>query len=130
VRKASLGVPRKRTAAEPPAVAQLYRAFADPTRLRILHLLRGRELCVGDLVTVLRVPQARTSRHLTYLRRAALVSARRDGLWIHYSLASARGRVHKVLLKSLAACARELPQIAADEDRYGALRKAGGCCPR
>jgi ArsR family transcriptional regulator len=119
---------RTATPAEVPTVVQVLRGFADPTRLRILHLLRRRELCVGDLVNALRVPQARASRHLTYLRRTALVVARRDGVWIHYSLARPRGRMHSLLLESLAAGAAELPEIQADERRYRALRKAGGCC--
>ena len=50
----------------------VFRAFSDRTRLRILHLLRGGELCVCDLVKVLDVPQPKASRHLAYLRRAGL----------------------------------------------------------
>ena len=65
----------------------MFRAFSDRTRLRILHLLRGGELCVCDLVDVLGVPQPKISRHLAYLRRAGSVVARKDGLWCHYRLA-------------------------------------------
>ena len=54
----------------------LFRALSDPTRIRILHLLKGGELCVCDLMEILRVPQAKTSRHLAYLRKAGLVTAR------------------------------------------------------
>ena len=57
-----------RTAANP--VDRMFRAFSDRTRLRILHLLRGGELCVCDLVAVIDVPQPKISRHLAYLRRA------------------------------------------------------------
>jgi ArsR family transcriptional regulator, arsenate/arsenite/antimonite-responsive transcriptional repressor len=48
----------------------MFRAFSDRTRLRILSLLRSREVCVGDLVEILQVPQPRISRHLAYLRKA------------------------------------------------------------
>jgi ArsR family transcriptional regulator len=51
----------------------MFRAFSDRNRLRILHLLQDGEMCVGDIVNVLQVPQPRVSRHLAYLRRAGLV---------------------------------------------------------
>ena len=51
----------------------MFRAFSDRTRLRILHMLRGGELCVCDIVAVLGVPQPKASRHLAYLRKAGLV---------------------------------------------------------
>jgi ArsR family transcriptional regulator, arsenate/arsenite/antimonite-responsive transcriptional repressor len=124
------GVARaSRRAAGRPSVRLLFRAFSDPIRLRILHLLREREACVGDLVTVLRVPQGTTSRHLTYLRRAALVRTRRSGLWIHYSLGPARGALHASLIECLASCAREMPELGGDRRRLATLRKTGGCCP-
>ena len=44
----------------------MFRAFSDRTRLRILHVLRDGELCVGDIVESLRAPQPRISRHLAY----------------------------------------------------------------
>ncbi len=61
-------------------------ALADPVRLRLLRLLRGQELCVCELVDVLRMPQYAISRHLQPLRKLGLVTARRDGRWMHYRL--------------------------------------------
>ena len=55
--------------------------------MRILHLLKGDELCVCDLVSILRVPQPTASRHLSYLRRAGLVRVRKERSWNYYSLA-------------------------------------------
>ena len=75
-----------------------FRALADPTRLRILHLLRAGELCVCDLMAALQVPQAKTSRHLAYLRNAGLVTCRKNGLWSYYSLARAIDPSHRKLL--------------------------------
>jgi ArsR family transcriptional regulator len=63
------------------------RALADPTRLRIIGLLAHGEVCVCDIHETLGIPQPKTSRHLAYLRRAGLVSARKAGLWVHYRLA-------------------------------------------
>lgn len=107
----------------------LFRAFSDRTRLRILHLLRGGEVCVGDLVKVLRVPQPTASRHLAYLRRAGLVRTRKQGLWTYYSLAPVRGEFHRSLLDCLGTCFREIPELEADARRYARIQKAGGCCP-
>ena len=107
----------------------LFRAFSDRTRLRILHLLRDREVCVGDLVKILKVPQPTASRHLAYLRRAGLVNARRQGLWAYYGLAPARSPFHQSLLDCLGSCFREVPELASDAKRYAELKKSGGCCP-
>jgi len=64
----------------------LFKALADRTRLRLIHLLGDEELCVCDCVKVLKTNQPKISRHLAYLRRAGLVSARRDGRWTYYRL--------------------------------------------
>lgn len=60
--------------------------IGDMTRLRLLRLLQGRELCVCELVDTLRMPQYAVSRHLRALRMLGLVAVRRDGRWMHYRL--------------------------------------------
>ena len=64
-----------------------YKALADTTRLRILSLLVGGEVCVCEIHDALRLPQPTVSRHLAYLRRAGFVTARRQGTWMHYRIA-------------------------------------------
>jgi ArsR family transcriptional regulator len=64
-----------------------FQALGDQTRLRILALLSTGEVCVCDIHESLDLPQPKVSRHLAYLRRAGLVDARKDGLWVHYRLA-------------------------------------------
>ena len=64
----------------------LFLALADKTRLRLLNLMREDEVCVCFFTEVLGDSQPKISRHLAYLRNAGLVSARRDGKWMHYSL--------------------------------------------
>jgi ArsR family transcriptional regulator, arsenate/arsenite/antimonite-responsive transcriptional repressor len=64
----------------------LFRALADSTRLRLVHLMAEREICVCYFVEVIDAPQPKISRHLAYLRRAGIVSARREGKWMHYQL--------------------------------------------
>jgi ArsR family transcriptional regulator len=61
-----------------------FRALADRTRLRLLNLIRGDEVCVCFFVEILKTNQPKISRHLAYLRRARIVGARREGQWIHY----------------------------------------------
>jgi ArsR family transcriptional regulator len=112
--------------ADPTRLDRLFRAFADRTRRRILKLLGGGELCVGDLVAILRVPQSRASRHLAVLRRAALVRRRESGLWSFYSLAPAGGPLQRNLLAGL----RSLPAFRADARRAKRLQREGGCCPK
>jgi ArsR family transcriptional regulator, arsenate/arsenite/antimonite-responsive transcriptional repressor len=62
----------------------LFAALADRTRLRLLNLIAGREVCVCYLVEILRQSQPKISRHLAYLRKAGVVAARREGKWMHY----------------------------------------------
>lgn len=109
----------------------MFRAFSDRTRLRLLHLLRGGEVCVCDLVRVLEVPQSKVSRHLAYLRKAGLVTARKEGLWMHYRLAPATTEFHRSLLNCLACCFTAVPELARDTQRLGrpAINACGpDCC--
>src|SRR6185295_6699361 len=64
----------------------LFKALADRTRLRLINLIGDEEVCVCFFVEVLKTNQPKISRHLAYLRRAGLVSARREGKWMHYRL--------------------------------------------
>ncbi len=119
----------KNAAQSPPQIDTMFRAFSDRTRLRILHLLRDGECCVGDLVAVLGIEQPSASRHLAYLRKAGLVSVRKAGLWSYYSLAPARVPFHAKLLECLACCFSEVPEIRADQERARRVKESGGCCP-
>ena len=101
----------------------VFRALADSTRLRLLHLMNGREICVCYLVEVLNVPQPKISRHLAYLRRAGLVLARREGKWMHYRLASPSNRhAADILSTTLESISRE-PQMQRDRQKLNSA-----CC--
>lgn len=104
---------------------RLFKAFADPTRLRILHLLanRGPEICVCDFVSVFGQPQATVSRHLMQLRYLGIVQDRRQGVWMHYSLAEPTGKLHKALLSCLREACDEEAQLAADLKLFDKLSK-------
>ena len=65
---------------------EIFAALADRTRLRLLNLMSYGEVCVCFFAEALDTNNPKISRHLAYLKRAGLVSARREGKWIHYSL--------------------------------------------
>jgi ArsR family transcriptional regulator, virulence genes transcriptional regulator len=86
--------------------AEISKTFSDPKRLMIIGELRSGEKQVGDLAQVLGMPQAVVSRHLALLRSRGIVSPRRDGTNIFYSLTDLRiieacDLVHQVLLDRL-----------------------------
>ena len=108
-----------KTAGSKNRVDVMFRAFSDRTRLRILNLLTGRELCVCDLVRVIGAPQPKVSRHLGYLRKAGLVTSRREGLWMYYALAPATNEFHRKLVECLACCFTDVPELARDAKALG-----------
>ena len=110
---------------------QLFKALADETRLRILNLIGRRELCVCQIVEALGLGQSKVSRHLATLRNAGLVSDRREGLWMYYSLAAPKGCLHEQVLELLKRSACELPMAAEDLEALArALDAASRLDPR
>jgi ArsR family transcriptional regulator len=109
-------------------IEQSFRALSDRTRIRILRLLEGGALCVGDLVAVLDVPQPFASRHLAYLRKAGLVTEERRGKWVFYGLAPAESEFHAKLV----GCLKAAPtgEQRRDQAALAKLRRKGGCCPQ
>ena len=67
-------------------VAEIFKALADPTRVRIMHALWHAELCVGDRAAVLEMSESAVSHQLRLLRSLRVVRARRDGKLVFYSL--------------------------------------------
>lgn len=108
--------------------AELFRALADETRLRILNLLAQGELCVCDIMGVLEIGQSKTSRHLAYLRNAGLVDDRRNGAWMYYSLSKPAGATHRHIVAWLAEAAAELPEAAADLKKLRVRQRATSRC--
>ena len=104
----------------------LFRAFADPTRLRILNLLVEGEVCVCDLCSILHEIQPKVSRHLAYLRRAGLVDVRQDGKWKHYRIKRGAQGLERALINCVRSCLREIDVLQADLDRLRSSR--GACC--
>jgi ArsR family transcriptional regulator len=92
----------------------LFAALADPTRLRLLNLIAGSEVCVCYLVEILRQSQPKISRHLAYLRKAGVVCARREGKWMHYRLERPADPAASSVLDAVLASIRTSPEMQAD----------------
>ncbi len=92
----------------------LFRALADPTRLRLLNLMADKEICVCYFVEILRISQPKISRHLAYLRRAGLVASRRQGRWMHYRLSVPQDAAAFEILKETISHLRKLPEMQRD----------------
>ena len=76
--------------AEVEKICQLFKAFSEPGRLRILHALVQQEMCVCDLAALLDVSESAVSHQLRLLRNMGLVVNRRDGTVLYYSPANKR----------------------------------------
>src|SRR6476646_3730923 len=108
---------RAATSGTPAAVDELERVFkalADKTRLRILALLGRNEVCVCHLHDSLGLPQPTVSRHLAYLRRSGLVAARRDGVWMHYRVATSLNPGIRGVVAAAVNALRQLPATTQD----------------
>ncbi|MFY9530925.1 MAG: metalloregulator ArsR/SmtB family transcription factor [Candidatus Acidiferrales bacterium] len=95
----------------------LFRALADPTRLRLLNLIADREICVCYFVEILKTSQPKVSRHLAYLRKAGIVATRRDGKWMHYRLAIPSDHAAASILRETLKHLKEKPEMRKDLSR-------------
>ncbi len=109
-------------------LAQLFKALSDVSRLRILNLLiHSGELCVCDIISIMGVPQAKVSRHLAYLKRTGLVTDRRQGLWMLYSIPRPKDEHHRRMIDCLGVLLKSNP-VAQRETRHLASNISTGCC--
>jgi len=107
---------------------EMLKAAADPTRLRLLNLLRLGGICVCDLQAVLRIPQPTVSRHLAALRHAGLVTDCRKGTRMVYALVSGEASPHlEALYGLLDRCCPQDEQMRADIERFREAVAAGTC---
>ena len=98
--------------------ASLFMALGDRTRLRLLNLMRDREICVSSFTGTLGHSQPLISRHLAYLRNSGIVEARRDGKWIHYSIATSLDENSSRLLSELFKWMETQEGLRIDRENY------------
>jgi len=103
-------------------LASLFAALADTTRLRLLNLMAGREVCVCHFVEILGQSQPKISRHLAYLRNAGIVTARREGKWMHYSICPPADPAATSILTAV------LASLGKDQQMQGDLVKLDRAC--
>ncbi len=108
--------------------SKFFNALADETRLRIISLLGGGELCVCDIMGVLNEPQSKVSRHLATLRRTGLVEAKRKGLWMHYRLSRPRTKMFALVLEALVRARAEFPELENDIKEYRKKKRYLASC--
>jgi ArsR family transcriptional regulator len=101
----------------------LFRALADPTRLRLLNLIADHEICVCYFVEILRISQPKVSRHLAYLRHAGIVASRREGKWMHYRLVAPKDEAAASILRETLRHLKEKPEMRRDISRL-----SSACC--
>jgi len=107
-------------------LAQLAKAVAHPTRLRILDILAREEACVCHLAAITGQRQSNVSQHLSVLREANLVQDRRDGLMVYYRLADMRTAGIVALLRDILAAGDAKASFPVVPDS-----PVAGCkCPR
>lgn len=98
--------------------ADLFKALSDPIRLRLAILLAAHgEVCVCFLAEALAEPNFKISRHLRVLRAAGIVETRREGTWMHYTLAEPRNRLESCLHECFRDCLKDHETVLADARR-------------
>jgi ArsR family transcriptional regulator len=102
-----------------PVLLQRFQAVAEETRFQIVQLLTGGERCVCELQEELDAAQSRLSFHLKKLKDAGVVSARRDGRWMHYSLVP----------EALEEMRAFLGEVTPDPSALPVLREGAYCAP-
>jgi ArsR family transcriptional regulator len=98
-------------------------ALADKTRLRLLNLLRGNEVCVCFFTEVLGESQPKISRHLAYLRNAEIISARREGKWMHYKIVTPESEYGARVLRDTLDWLKSQDEMQKDYERFESV-----CC--
>jgi ArsR family transcriptional regulator, arsenate/arsenite/antimonite-responsive transcriptional repressor len=82
-------------------IAQIFKALGDETRIKIIEMLIGRELCVCDILDAFNKSQPVISHHLRTLKQAGLVNDTRDGKWVYYSLNPAAFKSIDILMERI-----------------------------
>jgi len=107
------------------ALDRTLKALSDPTRVRVLGLLRAGEVCVCHIHESLGLTQPKVSRHLAYLRRAGLVETSKRGLWVYYRLAPHADPLIQSVVDAVHHAAAHFPAPKRDATK---LEQRTGCC--
>jgi ArsR family transcriptional regulator len=95
-------------------IVRTTKALADETRIRIIGVLKGRELCVCQLIELFSLAPSTVSKHLSILKNARLISSRKQGRWMYYRLADDK-RTPDQIIEALDWTVRSIAQT----DQFG-----------
>jgi ArsR family transcriptional regulator, arsenate/arsenite/antimonite-responsive transcriptional repressor len=108
-------------------LVQCFRALSEEVRLRIIMLLTRGELCVCDIMEILDEPQSKVSRHLSYLRSSGLITAKRVGVWMHYTLSEQRDETLDTQIEFMRERLSHLPGFKEDIAKMEILKELKRC---
>jgi ArsR family transcriptional regulator len=109
-------------------LVKVFKAVADPNRIRILKMLQQKKMCVCELSAVLGITQPSVSRHLSMMRNAGLVSDKRDGQWINYELCVEKvNQYAPVIMANIRKWINEDPRINRDTGMLKNLNREKLC---
>jgi ArsR family transcriptional regulator len=108
-------------------IARLFKALADPDRVRIVALLTHGELCVCHIEEALNDSQPSVSRHLAMLRAAGVVESRREGNWVYYRLSVQRDPDCRRQLQALVGAFAKRDVLRRDVERLLRAKGPGSC---
>jgi len=95
------------------AFIKVMKALSDPGRVKIVKMLRHKTMCVCELRAALELSQPAVSKHLKILEDAGLVTFKKDGLWVNYSLAGGSNPYAETLLSNIEKWLNEEPEISS-----------------
>jgi len=104
---------------------QIFTAFSDDTRLRIVNLLNAQDLAVKEIFQILKRNQSITSKHLTRLRLTGIVGDRRKGVNVYYYLIRSKDKFHDRLVRAITDGLSSLEVFKEDLKRMRELKKKG-----
>lgn len=111
-------------------LSEVFKALGDETRLRILNLLTVRELCVCQMIEVLKITQPNISKHLNRLRYAGVITCRKIAQWCYYSISKSFTDNNSVLFDFLMDKWQNSEQYEKDRQRMDYLIKNSECCQK
>ncbi|MCX5997780.1 MAG: metalloregulator ArsR/SmtB family transcription factor [Chloroflexi bacterium] len=108
---------------------RVFKALSDGTRLRILNILLVRECCVCEVMQVLGISQPSASRHLSILRGARLLKARKEGIWMYYSVDHDGVPAYaQEIVKAVRLAAADMPEARLDKQKLQKTMRQNTVC--
>jgi ArsR family transcriptional regulator len=109
-------------------LVKVFKAVADPNRIRILKMLQQKKMCVCELAAVLGITQPSVSRHLSMMKNAGLVQDERDGQWINYELCNEKlNQYAPVIMRHIKEWISDNPRIQEDANKIKYLNREKLC---